>query len=181
VITPTTSGRLLALAFLAALGFFALPAISFAQDEVVPPPPTIISKQEREKLDVLTRMGDRTKLALQLMGGRIVAAEALNGKQDYDGAFRELGGFHGLMNYTIGYLLDADRRGIKVLDDLKRFEIGVRGFGPRIEGIRRELPVDRDDYMGALLKQVREARAKAADALFDDSVLKTQFTSRSNE
>jgi hypothetical protein len=73
----------------------------------------------------------------------------------------------------MNYLIDTDRRGGKVLDDFRRFEIGLRGFLPRIESIRRDLPIIYDDYLRALLKHVRDARSKAVEPFFDDSIVKT--------
>jgi hypothetical protein len=58
-----------------------------------------------------------------------------------------------------------------VLANLKRFEIGLRKFTPRLELIRREVPLTHEFYVRSLLKQLREARTKATEPLFGETVL----------
>jgi len=105
------------------------------------------------------------------MGARLTEAERLNSTGDFDGMFRELGGFHGLMDNSLGYLQERDVGSGKVLDNFKRIEIGLRGFAPRIEAIRRDLPLRYEGYLNKLLKYVRDARSKAIEPLFADTVL----------
>lgn len=148
---------------------------SRAQDdppEAAPPPIKFISKEERAKLDAKqTSVKDRTKLSLELMDLRMDAAEKFAQTDDYDSMFRELGGFHALMDDGLQFLNRRDTDSGKVLDNFKRFEIGLRAFSPRIEIIRRELPLRYDFYVRKLMGYVREARAKAIDPLFSDSVV----------
>lgn len=144
----------------------------FAQDDdTAPPPITIFSKEERSRLDAESDLKSRTKLALEFMGTRLAAAERLHAGEDYDGLFRELGAFQGLMDNSLDYLLKRDTGNGKVLDNFKRLEIGLRGFGPRLETIRRDLPTRYEDYVRKLVKYVRDARSKAIDPQFADTVL----------
>ena len=147
-----------------------------AQDdppEVAPPPLKIISKTEKTRLEERSSdLKGRTKLSLELMDLRLDAAEKFAGTKQFDLMFSELGGFHALMDESLEFL---DRRDTgangKVLDNFKRIEIGLRGFSPRIETIRRELPIRYDDYVRKLMRFVREARTRATEPLFSDSVL----------
>jgi len=148
---------------------------AFGQDdptESAPPPLLLISKQEKASLDARDGdLSDRTKLALKLMDVRIKAAETLAGNNDFDGVFRELGAFHGLVNNALGYLVKHDDDSGKVLDNFKRLDIGLRKLAPRLEIIRREMPLRYDNYVTRLIKYVRSARSKATDSLFDDTVV----------
>lgn len=146
-------------------------AASAQDDEPAPPPLRTITKEERTSLESQSNTKARTQLALAYMNGHLAAAEALNSRQDYDAMFRELGGFQGLLDNTLLYLIAADRKNSKVLDNLKRFEISLRGFMPRLEAIHRELPFRYEDYVRRLVAFVRNARTKALDPMFADTVV----------
>ena len=53
---------------------------------------------------------------------------------------------------------------------LKRFEIGLRGFAPRIERLRREVPARYELYIRTLGIYVRDARSKALEPMFGNAV-----------
>lgn len=145
-----------------------------AQDDppnLAPPPLKSISKQELSRLESETNLKDRTKLTLELMSARLTAAEKLRSGDDFDGIFRELGVFHGLMDNGLAYLQRRDTGSGKVLDNFKRIDIALRTFAPRLETIRREVPLSHEDYIRKLLIYVREARTKATEPLFADTVL----------
>ena len=141
------------------------------QPDLAPPPLKVISKDERTRLDGETDVKSRTKLALEMMNFRLAAAERLGTGEDYDGVFRELGIFHALMDNSLDYLLKRDAGSGKVLDNFKRLEIGLRAFGPRLETLRRDVPLRYEDYLRRLIKYVRDARSKAIDPQFADTVL----------
>lgn len=158
---------------------FSLSSVSAQDDpeEIAPPPLKLISKDERSRLDAESDLKSRTKLALEMMNTRLAAAENLHTGEDYDSLFRELGAFQGLMDNSLDYLLKRDTGSGKVLDNFKRLEIGLRGFAPRLETIRRDLPIRYEDYLRKLIKYVRDARSKAIDPQFADTVLPRQKSS----
>lgn len=141
--------------------------------EYAPPPLKIVSKDELARLDAKTDFKDRTKLALELMDLRLDAAERLFVVKDFEGTYRELGVFHGLMDNAIGFLQRRDSRNGsgKILDNFKRIDLALRTFAPRLEGIRREVPLRYEDYVRRLLKYLREARTQATEPLFADTVV----------
>lgn len=153
--------------------FSLLTAVSAQDDppEIAPPPLKIISRDERMSLDAVRDIKARTKLILELMNTRVTAAEKLNAGKEFDAMFRELGGFHALMDNSLDFLQKQDTDERKVLDNFKRVEIGLRAFAGRIEAIRRDLPLRYDDYPRRLLKYIREARTRASEPLFDDTVV----------
>jgi hypothetical protein len=133
-----------------------------------PPPLKFMSDSERSKLDAEIDVKDRTKLALDLMDVRLKNAETLFAKGEFETMYKELGSFHALMDDTLQYLdlQSTDRR--KVLNNYKRFEIGLRKLAPRIQLLRREIPLEYDPYLKILVRGVRDAREKAVEPLFGD-------------
>lgn len=165
------------LAFSFAIFQFTFSVAVSAQDDppdTAPPPLKVISKDERQKLDAETDLKDRTKIALQLMNIRLGTAEKFSTEHNFDAMFRELGFFHGLVDDSVVYLEKRDTSSSKVLDTFKKLEIGLRSFIPRLETVRRELPLRYEDYVRKLMKFVREARARAIDPMFSDNVVKTK-------
>jgi hypothetical protein len=141
-------------------------------DETAPPPLRTVTKEEKMSLEGAADVKARTKLALEYMNTHVLAAEDLFSRHEYDAMFTQLGGFHGLLDNTLLFLTAGDKHSNKVLDNLKRFEISLRGFMPRLEVIHRELPMRYEDYVRRLLAYVRNARTKALDPLFSDTVVK---------
>ena len=155
---------------------FSLSTHVAAQDgpaDLAPPPLRTVTKQEKAQLNEVSDLKIHTKLALELMNSRLSQAEHLTSTADFDGVFNQLGGFHGLLDNTLNFLGTQDSKNGKVLDNYKRLEIGLRAFGPRLEAIRRELPLRYEDYVHKLLQYVRDSRAKAVEPMFGDSVVPT--------
>lgn len=136
------------------------------------PPPKELTKDERDQLTL--NAGDLkkfTKVSLELMETRMKRAEEADANDDFDTMFRELGGFHALIDNSLELLLKRHGAGKKAFNEFKRYEIGVRGFIPRMELIRRDLPIRYEYYIRILIRHLREAREKAIDPMFADSVV----------
>lgn len=140
-------------------------------DDIAPPPLKILSPMEKDRLSAETEVKRRTKLALELMEVRMKQAEAQHTAENYVQMFVELGAFHGMMDNMLEFLDKSDRDSKKVIYNFKRFEIGLRGFTPRLELMRRILPIRYERYVRNLIKNLRNARAKAIEPLFDDTVV----------
>jgi len=148
---------------------FSFAAADAQDDPGAPPPSIVVSKEDRLKLEAKTSAKDRTKLALEMMDLHISAAERFGNDQNFGRAYGELGVFHGLLDNIADFLDRSDRGGSKVLDEFKRFEIALRRFGPRIEGVRRDMPIEYDEYVRTLLQRLRDVRSRAVDHFFDKS------------
>jgi len=85
--------------------------------------------------------------------------------------YAELGGFQALIDNTLAYLLKAKNDEGKQLNSLKKFEIGLRTFTPRIESLRRELPSNFEPYVKYLIIYVSDTREKAIEPFFSNSVI----------
>lgn len=148
-------------------------SVSFAQDDnpdAAPPPLKQISKGEKEQLAAKTEIKERTVLALQLMDSRIRNAEKLSSERAFPEMYSELGGFHALVENTLNFLLTSGPADGKVLNNLKRFEIGLRSFSPRIETMRRESPDNLEPYIKYLLKYLSQTREKAIEPFYSNTV-----------
>jgi hypothetical protein len=170
---------LFAFTFFLALTANAQPPVQDGEDDfdpdAAPPPVRAMSNTERTQLDSQQGLKERTKLALALMSTRLSKAEELNAKSEFSAMYNELGGFHALMDDTLEFLETAPRKD-KTLDNLKRFEMTLRGFAPRLGLIRREAPQEYDHYVRVLLKYLRDARSKAIEPLFGNSVVPNRPT-----
>ena len=148
---------------------------AFAQDDdtdAAPPPIKAVPKTEKDTLASEGSLKDWTRTSLTLMDNHIAAAEKLSNEHNPDAAFRELGIFEALMDDSVTFLEKKDTNNGKTLDALRKLEIGLRAFMPRLETIRRILPLNCDDYVRKLMGSLRDARAKAVDPMFSDSVVK---------
>lgn len=156
------------------LAFCCLPASTiFAQDnqKEVPPPLKLLSKEEKSALDGQIDGKKRTILTLDLMESRLVKAETFKTKEEYRQMFDELGGFDALMDNTLNFLNRDNAGSGKVLNNFKRIELSLRKYINRLELIRRDLPPEYEPYLRRLVKYVREARTKAVEPLFGETVL----------
>jgi hypothetical protein len=135
-----------------------------------PPPFKLLSKSEKQQLSSETEIGDRTKLAIALMDIRLKSAEKSHANEDFQVMYADLGGFQALMDNTIEFLTRSGTHQGKVLNNLKKFEIALRTFSPRVESIRRELPGNFEPYVKNLLKYISQTREKAMEPFFSDTV-----------
>ncbi len=137
----------------------------------VPPPLRLLSKEEKSGLAAQSDIKKRTVLTLELMEARLLKAETFKMKEDFRPMFDELGGFRALMDDTLNFLSRNNAGSGKVLNNFKRIEISLRKYITRLELIRRDLPPEYEPYVRRLVKYVREARTKAVEPLFGETVL----------
>lgn len=159
------------------LVLISFPLLNAAQptddiSQTAPPPPKVLSKEEKTQLTAITETRKVTKLALELMEVRMKKAEEADARDDFQAMFEELGGFHALMDYTIDFLLDRHGEGKKAFNDFKKYELGLRNFTPRLELLRRNLPYKYEYYVRTLFKYLRDTRAKAIDPMFGEGVVR---------
>lgn len=164
-----TSGSALVFVFL----FTASGA--FAQDDppenLAPPPVKSLTKDESTQLAAQSDVKEYIKVALVLMDARLKKAESLTSETSYAALLSELGGFQAIMANSMTFLNRNNTGRGKVLDTMRKFEIALRGYTPRIEVIRRELPDRYEYHVRRLLRDVRDTRAKAVEPMFADTVV----------
>lgn len=160
---------------LAGFSIIILPLVSAAQDDPAdtpPPPLKLISKDEKARLAAGKDDRERNKIAIELLTLRLMSAEKLMETQDFEGVFREFGGFQGLLDDHLNYLIRHDNDSGRALDNFKRFEMVLRSFTSRIEAIRRDIPPRFEPYVRSIGKYVRDARSRALEPLFSDTVIR---------
>lgn len=140
-------------------------------DELAPPPLKMFSAEERQQLEASTNIKKRTQLSLDLMEARILKSEKLASESAYKDSLRELAGFQALVENSLDYLHKTDAGGKKADGSFKKFEMYLRKQVSRLEIIRRAMPFKYGYYVQKMMKAVREARAKAIEPLFGDSVV----------
>ncbi len=170
----TNNFRLVRFSFFLFPFSFFLATLVVAQDEpkgIAPPPLKILAKEEKTQLEAETDIKRRTKLSLELMEVRLLKAETFGKQEQYREMFTELGSFHALMDNTLTFLGESDTNKGKVLNNFKRVELSLRKYVTRLELIRRDLPIKFEFYVRRLVRYVREARTKAVEPLFGETVL----------
>lgn len=164
--------RGIAVVLAALVSTFVFASLVIAQSDDVPPPPLkMMSKTEKAELATKTEPKERVNLALQFMEARLKSAEKDRIDENYSVMYAELGGFDAIMDSTLDYLLHSNANEGRRLNSLKKFEIGLREFVPRIEGIRRETPLNFEPYLKSLLKYISDAREKAIAPFFSNTVV----------
>ncbi len=157
---------------LIACGFLCFPGNSSAQqklDDLVPPPLNILTKNEKKQLDAETKMKNRTKLALELMEIRLEKSAKFLESNKYRDSLNELGGFQALVRNTLKYLKQYEGRKAS-LKNFKRFEMTLRGFLPKLELIRREMPIEYSYHVRQMMKFVHDTRSKAIEPFYGDVI-----------
>lgn len=165
-----------AFALAVSLTLFVSASAQEGPEDVAPTPLKVFSKKERDRLRAELDLKDRTKLALELMDVRLTNGERFSEEGDPGRMYTELGGFHALMDHMIEHLDRLDPNRGRVLDSYKRFEIGLRKYTPRLEILRREVPLRYEPYIEKLLNYVRNTRARALKPMFADTVVEDTDT-----
>jgi hypothetical protein len=153
---------------------FCFPSIASAQPEepeVAPPPIRSISKEEKQQLEAESNVKKYTQLALSLMETRLKNAETLTTETNYREALNTLGGFQILLENTLGFLSRNNVENDKVQENLKKLELTLRGQTSRLEVVRRAMPSRYAFYVQKLIRIVRDARTKAIEPLFGETVV----------
>lgn len=163
--------RLLVLTLVSLCLFLTVKAQDDKPKDLVPPPLNVISKEEKSRLEAERDIKKHTQLAIELMEARLVKATDFADKKEYKESLDQLGSFQAILRSAFNFLKRNDDGSKKVLNNYKRFEINLRGFMPRLELIRRDMPIKYSYHVRTLMKYVRDARADAVEPLFDDSVL----------
>lgn len=157
----------------AAVLAFALlvPAHAQVEEDEPPPPLRTLSKTEASALEKQSDPRKRLELSLEFVEARLKAAEKSVSGGDFWRMQTEVGVMQGLIENTLAYLYRVNRGTNRDFENFKRFEIALRSLAPRLETIRREAPERFDRYLRSVAKQVRDARSKAVEPLFGNTVV----------
>ena len=138
---------------------------------VVPPPLGFILKSERKELKAVeSNQKKRTKLALSLMASRLEKSQKLAKENQFEKSLSQLGGFKSLLQDTLRFLKKRElKRGYH--KNIKKIEMTLRLFLPKLELIRRKMPFKYSYHVTQLMKTIRKVRDAAMEPLFDDTLI----------
>lgn len=139
--------------------------------EPAPPPMKYLPNDIRQQLSTERDPKGRTRLSLELAEARLNRAAELTTAERYDAAGTELGVYQAIVEDAIRYLQSVSTEKNRHRDHSKRIEIALRSHVPRIETIRRTTPASYSVNVKAVIEFVRDARAEALNAFYDDTVL----------
>lgn len=143
-------------------------------NETAPPPVFTMSGVEKTQLNGETDLKRRTQLCLTLADARLRSAEAATEREEYQAALTELGSYQAIIDNHIKFLESGNFSEGKLRDNFRRMDITLRSYTPRIEMIRRTTPFEFAVHLKNILNFTRDARARALDSFFDDSILSTE-------
>jgi hypothetical protein len=149
-------------------------SLSFAQDDSqmsAPPPMKFVSTEDRNQLEAEKDIKKRSRLTVELAEAKLARAEQLTNEQEFSSVITELGLYQGLVENVLNFLDSFPKDKNKTRDTYKKLEISLRGHIIRIEGIRRNTPAEYAENLKKTIEFVRDARDKALNCFYDDTVL----------
>lgn len=143
-------------------------------DDTAPPPVFTMSGAEKSQLTNESDLKRRTQLCLMLADARLRSAEAATDREDFQAALLDLGSYQAIIENHIKFLERGSYSDGKVRDNFRRMDITLRSYTPRIETIRRTTPFEFAVHLKSILNFTRDARARALDSFFSDTILSTE-------
>lgn len=144
------------------------------ENETAPPPVFTMSGEEKSQLTNESDLKRRTQLCLSLADARLRRAEEATAREDYQAALTDLGSYQAIIDNHIKFLEQNGYSSGKVRDNFRRMDIMLRSYAPRIETIRRTTPFEFAVHLKSILNFTRDARTRALDSFFSDSILTTE-------
>lgn len=140
-------------------------------EDSAPPPMKYVPEAARAQLSTARDLKARTRLTLELAEKLLVRAAEHTDAERFAEAAGDLAVYQALIEDGIEFLQKSGRPAGKLRDIFKRIEMTLRSHLPRIETVRRATPSRHAVYVKATLDYVRNARAEALNAFYDDTVL----------
>ena len=142
-----------------------------AEIEDVPPPVIAASAAELQQLKTAADYKQHTQLCLELADTRLQRAEAETGAANYQAVLTDLAGYRALIENGLKFLQSNGDDSKKTRDNFKKMELALRAHTPRLETLRRAAPFEFAVRLKTVLDYAKEARGRALDSFFSDSVL----------
>lgn len=142
------------------------------REDAAPPPMRYLPEETRTRLAAARDLKARTRLSLELAEARLVSADAHLAADRFDAATLDLGVYEAIVKDGLDFLRKtANTSKGKHRDHFKRLELGLREHVTRLETLRRGMPSQHAVHVQSTLDFVRDARAAALEAFFDDSII----------
>lgn len=149
----------------------AIEAISQQEEpeDLAPPPVTILVEEEKMQIDTQNNLKKKVETSLKLLEERLKASEQATNEQNYRKALDHLGKYRALVEYMIKIFDQVKKQDKRFFSAIKDFEITLRKQTPRLELIRREMPLRYGWHVQRLIRFVREARGKTLEPMLIDA------------
>lgn len=183
--TPPARGLFARGLFVAILcGACFLPGAVCAQTVFQPesaPPRKFVPEEDRARLSQTKNVKDRMKLTFQLAEERLQRAAAHTESERYLEAGGQLGIYQALIGDLMRFVQYGGRGNDRSRDIFKRIDLALRAHVPRLETLRRITPSEEAVHVRDCIEFVRDARTKALESFYDDTVLRLPPESRNDD
>jgi len=142
------------------------------QQLTAPPPPKVISRDEREQIDASKDSKARIKLILTLAENHLLAAEQFTSHPNFEAASGEVGKYHALIDEALKFAASQPHDSNRTRDLYKRIELALRAQGPRLTSMRRTTPLEFAVWIKEVEEFARKGRTEALDSFYGHTVLR---------
>ncbi len=142
------------------------------QQLTAPPPPKVISLQEKTQLEAAKDAKSRIRTTLELAEAHLAKAQLLTDQNDYHSAGNELGRYAALIEDALSFLHPMSRDKNKTRDLYKRLELALRAHGQRLTAIRRVTPLEYAVWIKELEDFARKGRTEALNSFYGHTVVR---------
>ena len=146
-----------------------------------PPPPKVISPDERGQLDAAKDPKARVKLILELAEQHLTAAEQFTTHNNFESASSEVGKYYELIDEVLKFVASQAHDSNKTRDLYKRIELTLRAHGPRLTSMRRTTPLEYAVWIKEVEDFARKGRTEALDSFYGHTVLREPKNSASDK
>jgi hypothetical protein len=143
-----------------------------AQQLTAPPPPKVISKEDKARLDATKDPKERLKLSLELAENHLLSAEQFTAHPNYEAASGEVGKYFALIDDTLKFLSTLNQEKNKTRDLYKKMELALRAHGPRLTAMRRETPLEYAVWIKEVEEFARDGRSEALNSFYGHTVVR---------
>ncbi len=169
-----TLGMTVLLSLVLTFSSFAQETTQTDEDELpLPPPPKVLSKEEKIEVDAAIGVKERTQLCVKLAEAHLLKAEQLTEASQFDEVLSQIGGYQAIIDNTVNFLQQKSvSENSRVRDNFRRLETMIRLQIPRLEMIRRTTPALYSVHVKNALDFARDARTTALESFYSDTVLR---------
>lgn len=157
---------------------------AFAQEPFqssAPPPMKFVSTNERNQLEAERDIKKRTRLTVALAEAKLLQAQTLTDNDQFSAVITELGKYQGLVENILAFLSEFPSDKNKTRDTYKKLEMSLRSHIVKLEAMRRATPAEYADNFKKTIDFIRDARDKALNAFYDDTVIPDRDAKKQRE
>ncbi len=151
------------------------------QQFTAPPPPKVVTRDERAQIDSARDTKARVKLTLELAENHLLSAEQYTSQANFEAASGAVGEYHALIDDLLKFLASLKLESNKTRDLYKRIELALRGHGPRLTAMRRTTPLEFAVWIKEVEDFARRGRTEALNSFYGHTVMREPPQNSSGE